>query len=87
MNEIKRSNIGYEIIESRTIESTELVIGHNEHAPNPYVCWYCKNRRDYYWGYYCNTLEKAQDEFKERCQSEERDTNQTPPKKKAAYER
>jgi len=51
MNEEKRSNEGYEIIKSRTIGSTEFVIGHNEHAPNPYVCWYCKNRRDYFWGY------------------------------------
>ena len=90
MNEEKRSNQGYEIIKSRTIGSTEFVIGHNEHAPNPYVCWYCKNRRDYFWGYYCNTIEHAQDKFNERCQSEgrhQRDTYQTPPKKKDAHER
>lgn len=40
MDEEKRSNQNYEIIESCTIGSTELVIGHNPNAPNPYVCWY-----------------------------------------------
>ena len=38
MDEEKRSNQNYEIIESCTIGSTELVIGHNPNAPNPYVC-------------------------------------------------
>ena len=42
----KRINSGYEIIESHTIGSNELVIGHNPEAPNPYVCWYCKNGSD-----------------------------------------
>ena len=32
MNEEKRINAGYEIIESCTIGSTELVIGHNPKA-------------------------------------------------------
>lgn len=50
--EEKRINSGYEIIESHTIGSNELVIGHNPEAPNPYVCWYCKNGSDYFWGYY-----------------------------------
>lgn len=36
MNEEKRINGGYEIIESCTIGSNELVIGHNPKAPNPY---------------------------------------------------
>ena len=44
--EEKRINSGYEIIESHTIGSNELVIGHNPEAPNPYVCWYCKNGSD-----------------------------------------
>ena len=38
MDEEKRSNQNYEIIESCTIGSTELVIGHNPNSPNPYVC-------------------------------------------------
>ena len=52
MDEEKRSNQNYEIIESCTIGSTELVIGHNPNAPNPYVCWYCKGGSNYFWGYY-----------------------------------
>lgn len=35
MEEEKRINGGYEIIESCTIGSTELVIGHNPKAPTP----------------------------------------------------
>lgn len=54
MDEEKRSNGGYEIIESCTIGSNELVIGHNPNAPNPYVCWYCKGGDNYFWGYYDN---------------------------------
>lgn len=49
MDEEKRSNGGYEIIESCTIGSNELVIGHNPNAPNPYVCWYCKGGDNYFW--------------------------------------
>lgn len=56
MKNEKRSNQGYEIIESCTIGSTELVIGYNPKAPNPYVCWYCKGGDNYYWGCYCNEL-------------------------------
>ena len=41
MNEEKRINGGYEIIESCTIGSNELVIGHNPKAPNPYDCTTC----------------------------------------------
>jgi len=48
MEKEKRSNGGYEIIESCTIGSTELVIGHNPKAPNPYVCWYCKGGGNYF---------------------------------------
>ena len=62
--EEKRINSGYEIIESHTIGSNELVIGHNDKAPNPYVCWYCKNGSDYFWGYYCN---RACGVYRRRC--------------------
>lgn len=65
-----RSNQGYEIIESCTIGNTEIVIGHNPKAPNPYACWYCKGGGNYYWGYYCNTLEAAKEKLNERCQTE-----------------
>ena len=67
MDEEKRSNQNYEIIESCTIGSTELVIGHNPNAPNPYVCWYCKGGSNYFWGYYTNELDDARQKLNERC--------------------
>ena len=70
MDEEKRSNQNYEIIESCTIGSTELVIGHNSNAPNPYVCWYCKGGSNYFWGYYTNELDDARKKLNERYQSE-----------------
>ena len=70
MEEEKRSNQNYEIIESCTIGSTELVIGHNPNAPNPYVCWYCKGGSNYFWGYYTNELDDARKKLNERYQSE-----------------
>ena len=69
MEEEKRSNGGYEIIEGCTIGSTELVIGHNPKAPNPYVCWYCKGGDNYFWGYYCNELSAAREKLNERYQT------------------
>ena len=70
MNTEKRINQGYEIIDSCTIGNKELVIGHHPKAPNPYVCWYCKGGDNYYWGYYCNTLEAAREKLAERYLSE-----------------
>lgn len=70
MNEQKRSNAGYEIIESCTIGRNELVIGHNPNAPAPYVCWYCRNESNYFWGHYCNSLAEAREKLGERYQTE-----------------
>ena len=58
MDEEKRSNQNYEIIESCTIGSTELVIGH------------CKGGSNYFWGYYTNELDDARKKLNERYQSE-----------------
>ena len=70
MDETKRSNQGYEIIESCTVGRKELDIGPHPTAPNPYVCWYCKDSTDYYWGFYCNSIEAAREKLNERYQSE-----------------
>ena len=79
--EEKRINGGYEIIESCTIGNNELVIGHNAKAPNPYVCWYCKDGSDYFWGYYCNQLSEAREKLNERYQRECRMPYNQPDKK------
>lgn len=65
----KRINANYLIIASfinpwNTDE--EVVIGFNEKAPNPYVCWLCNNHNDYYWGRYYNTIFSAFDNYVER---------------------
>ncbi|MCD7827264.1 MAG: hypothetical protein LUG85_01830 [Clostridiales bacterium] len=70
MDKEKRSNGGYEIIESCTIGSNELVIGYNPNAPNSYVCWYCKGGNNYFWGCYCNDLSAARESLSERYNSE-----------------
>ena len=66
----KRINQGYEIIESCTIGSKEIVIGYHGAAPNPYVCWYCKDGDYYYQGYYSNTLAAAREKLIDHYQSE-----------------
>lgn len=90
MNEEKRSNEGYEIIESRTIGSTEFVIGHHPTAPNPYVCWHCKNGRDYFWGYYTNELSAARDKMRQHSEDAARHLRGNlpkPPKNRDEHER
>jgi len=72
MDTKKRSNNGYEIIESHRIRNRELVIGHNAKAPDPYVCWICKDKTDYIWGRYCKTLKQARNEMTLRIQIENR---------------
>ena len=88
MDEEKRINGGYEIIENCTVGRTELVIGHHPTAPNPYVCWYCKNGTDYYWGHYCNSIEAAREKLNERYQTEcNMPYNQSAPKPKSKADR
>ena len=77
-----RTQQGYKIIESRTVGKTELVIGHNPKAPNPYVCWYCKGGDNYFWGYYCNELSSARKKMNERYQAESHMPYNYPPAKK-----
>lgn len=68
----KRIHCNYEIIVSCAINDIEIVIGHNRNpkAPSPYVCWYCRNKTDYFWGRYCVSLERAQEYFDERLKRE-----------------
>lgn len=62
----KRINGGYEIIENCTLGDTELVIGHNPNAPDPYVCWDCNNSIEYSNGFYCQTYSTAREEMSDR---------------------
>lgn len=83
MEKVKRTNIGYEIIESCNIGSTEIVIGYNpDESAVPYVCWYCKGGNDYYWGKYCATLQAAREKLIERYQRESHIAQKTEVKEK-----
>ncbi len=68
METTKRSNIGYDIIEAYRCNDTEceVVIGYNPSAAMPYVCWFCLNGNDYYWGCYYATLHEALHKLDER---------------------
>lgn len=66
--EEKRMNQGYEIIETCTIGSTEMVIGHNPGAAKPYACWWCESSKEYLFGSYFDTLTAARKELNERHQ-------------------
>lgn len=63
-----RECAGYFIFRSEQVEENlEIVIGYNSKAEQ-YVCWYCKNEDDYFWGDYSPRLEDALDSFNERTQ-------------------
>ena len=56
-----RHNNGFDIIAAVPISpSEEIVIGHRTTSiGESYVCWFCKNQNDYYWGKYSSTYQKA----------------------------
>ena len=66
MTEEKRFNNGYRIIESHLTGEMEIVIGHNPHAPSPYVCWYCRNGTEYLMGYYGDDFTSVHNKLWER---------------------
>ena len=64
--EEKRFNRGYRIIESHWAGEVEIVMGHNPHAPSPYVCWYCRNSTEYLMGYYGDDFTSVRSKLWER---------------------
>lgn len=54
-----RENAGYTITDSVRVGDYEIVIGERQGAPAPYVCWYCKDGDNYFWGDYCTTRSAA----------------------------
>lgn len=61
----KRINAGFEIINSIPVGNAEFVLGVNMKNPNSFVTWECKNKTDYFWGHYTDSLLKA---TKDMCQ-------------------
>ncbi len=69
-----RFNGNYEIIKSVVLnKNEELVIGYNPNHPitnSRYVCWYYNRQtKDYFWGYYTDTEERALDKLSSRSSS------------------
>lgn len=62
-----RENIGYKIIGSITIGTTEIVLGARETGPSAYVTWECKGGNNYYCGNYFSELLSAQKDFCRRA--------------------
>lgn len=74
-----RINAGYRIIESHMKPNgDELVIGHHEKAPQPYVCWWCSDGTNYYWGHYCSSYEEAREDMFERLGIKEHSDDRLP---------
>lgn len=55
------TNVGYQIIVEVPLNNEEaIVIGYNPSKHfDQYVCWYRKDRDDYYWGKYFDSYEHA----------------------------
>ena len=58
---MERENAGFRIVAEVPIaKDTELVIGFKETSlGEQYVCWFCKDKNNYYWGDYSHTYRKA----------------------------
>lgn len=65
-----RENAGYRIVVSVPLTSdTELAIGYKVTSlGDQYVCWFCTNQLDYYWGKYCHTYKDALYYLKQRIE-------------------
>ncbi len=83
----KRSNIGYEIFKTKRYDTGEIVIGCNPKAAEPFVCWYCKNGTDYFWGRYGETYDSVLERFNEGCRTEDRMKRSKPVKGEPSHER
>lgn len=66
----KRTNQGYEIIQSMEVGNAEFVLGVHQTAPEQFVTWKCSQKSDYYWGHYTNSLLKAMRDLCERTLEE-----------------
>lgn len=66
----KRINAGFEIINSIPVGNAEFVLGVNMKNPNSFVTWECKNKTDYFWGHYTDSLLKATKDMCQRAMDE-----------------
>ena len=62
---MNRTNAGYEIINSFSVGTNEIVLGKKPDSKVPYVTWYCRAGTDYFWG---NYFEKESDALRDFCE-------------------
>lgn len=63
----QRSNIGYKIIDSIHIGSTEFVIGYNQKASMPYAVWECQNSDNFCFGSFVSNRATAEQTLLQRA--------------------
>ena len=58
---MSRTNAGFDIIVAVPLNSsTEVTIGYKQTSlGDQYVCWFCNEGNDYYWGNYSHTYMDA----------------------------
>lgn len=66
----ERKNAGYTITDAVKVNDYEIVIGEKPGAPSPYVCWYCRNGDDYFWGAYVGSHNDALEVMIDRIRNE-----------------
>lgn len=66
----KRINAGFEIVNSIPVGNAEFVLGVNMKNPNSFVTWECRNKTDYFWGHYTDSLLKATKDLCQRAMDE-----------------
>lgn len=66
----KRTNAGYEIIQSIPVGNTEFVLGESHGGGAKYVTWECKDGTNYFWGHYFMERENAVNDLYDRVENE-----------------
>lgn len=78
-----RVNAGFVIANAIPVGDKEFVLGVNMKNAQSFVTWECKDKADYYWGHYMDSLLKATKDLCERVMGEieyleQRETGQKP---------
>ncbi len=65
-----RVNAGFAIANAISVGDKEFVLGVNMKNAQSFVTWECKDKADYYWGHYTDSLLKATKDLCERVRGE-----------------
>ena len=65
-----RTNAGYLITASIPVGNVEYVLGVNQKGQEQYVTWECRNKTEYSFGHYTDSLFKATKDLCQRAMAE-----------------